>query len=301
MNTTSRYFIANAIGFCQDESINELALYLERIRASYLSLGKRVANHGPNSANQQLTDKQRDDIDYETKMIIQQTLMRIRSLEDLERERLNKEAKNAGGISSFFVDMKQEEMKKTTTLHRAGMLWFLNDKLKRVSDRHSAQQEIRLSRQVEKTKSMLHNVGEETPLSSLRDFKPKRHSPENHYTENELPEVLRDLTPQQITQLETENNELLNELELSLNKAKAAEKSLYEISQIQSQLATHLSTQNEMIESLLDDAFQVHDDVSRGNQQLESAKTRNRRTSKIIISLSIFFAFILLFFDAITS
>lgn len=260
-----------------------------------------MTNHGHNNLNQPLTDKQRDDIDYETKMIIQQTMMRIRSLEDLERERLNKQSKNLGGISSFFVDIKQEEMKKTTALHRAGVLWFLNDKLKQVSDRHSAQQEIRLSRQVEKSKSMLHNVDENNTLSSLREFKPKKPLTANHYTEQELPEVLKHLTPQQITQLEAENNELLDELELSLNKAKAAEKSLYEISQIQSQLATHLSTQNEMIESLLDDAFQVHDDVNRGNQQLESAQTRNRRTSKIIISLSIFFAFILLFFDAITS
>lgn len=223
--------------------------------------------------------------------------MRIRSLEDLEKERLSREAKNTGGFSSFFVDVRKEQISKTTALHRAGILWNLNDRLKEVSARHSAQQEIRLSRQVEKSKSMLHNVGDDTSL--LRDL--KNPTVTSNFNLEELPETLRDLTPQQITELETENNELLDELEQSLNKAKAAEKSLYEISQIQSQLATHLSTQNEMIEDLLGDAFQVHDNVTSANQQLENAKTRNKRASKLIIYISALFALILLFFDAATS
>lgn len=228
--------------------------------------------------------------------------MRIRSLEELESKRLEREAKKRGGFSSFFVDVKQENISKTIALHRAGILWYLNDILKEVSSRHSAQQEIRLGRQMEKSKSMLHNVDETTPLSTTRAQTKK---PNNPYTsgvtdDTELPDVLRDLSPQQVTELETENTALLDELELSLNKARAAEKSLYEISQIQTQLAQHLSTQNEMIEDLLNDAFQVHDDITQANQQLESAKTRNKRASKIIIYVSLFFAFLLLFYDAIS-
>lgn len=250
-----------------------------------------------------LTDKQRDDIDYETRMIIQQTMLRVRSLEELELQRLDRESKKGGAFSSFFVDMKQEKVSKTIALHRAGILWYLNDSLKDVSMKHSLQQEIRLGRQMEKSKSMLHNVNESTSLASAHSMKTKK--PANPYTtgiidDSELPDVLRDLSPQQITELETENTALLDELELSLNKAKAAEKSLYEISQIQSQLATHLSTQNEMIEDLLNDAFQVHDDITQANQQLESAKTRNKRASKIIIYVSLFFALLLLFYDTIS-
>lgn len=274
-------------------------------------MGKRiVANHGrrgstSSHASTSLTDKQRDEIDYETKMIIQQTMMKIRSLEDLEKERLERESKKGGAFSSFFVDVKQEEINKTIALHRAGILWSLNDSLKDVSARYSAQQEIRLSRQMEKSKSMLHNVDESTSLATTNTLRAQAKLPLNPYTsgeagDNELPEILRDLSPQQITELESENNALLDELELSLNKAQAAEKSLYEISQIQSQLASHLSTQNEMIEDLLNDAFQVHDDITSANQQLESAKTRNKRASKIIIYVSLFFAFLLLFYDAIT-
>ena len=274
-------------------------------------MGKRiVANHGrrgstSSHAPTSLTDKQRDEIDYETKMIIQQTMMKIRSLEDLEKERLERESKKGGAFSSFFVDVKQEEINKTIALHRAGILWSLNDSLKDVSARYSAQQEIRLSRQMEKSKSMLHNVDESTSLATTNTLRAQAKLPLNPYTsgeagDNELPEILRDLSPQQITELESENNALLDELELSLNKAQAAEKSLYEISQIQSQLASHLSTQNEMIEDLLNDAFQVHDDITSANQQLESAKTRNKRASKIIIYVSLFFAFLLLFYDAIT-
>lgn len=257
-----------------------------------------------------LTDKQRDDIDYETKLILQQTLLRIRSLEELEGQLVARENKGSGGgvFSGFFVDVKEESRLKIARSHRQAVLWFLNDRLKEVSSKHSAQQEIRLSRQSEKSKSKIHNIGDDSlsrsnkpSLTAKLDSKRKN----NNYVDSaaaqeEIPEVLRNLTETQLAQLETENSALLDELDASLSKAQAAEKSLYEISSIQTQLAQHLSTQTEKIEHLMADAEQVQDDIEGANKQLESAKTRNKKASKIIIYTSLGFAGLLLFYDAIT-
>lgn len=291
-------------------------MYLTRIRPAYLALGKRTGGSssvGSASVGVPLTDKQRDEIDYETKLILQQTMLRIRSLEDLETQRLARES-NGGtggmlsGFAGLFVDVREETQRKTVKTHRQAILWYLNDRLKDVSARHSAQQEVRLGRQTQKSKSKIHNVSEigesttrnNSSLTAQLESKRKTNAYTDPTAHDALPEALRDLTQTQLTQLENENSTLLDELDVSLSKAKAAEKSLYEISSIQTQLAQHLSTQTEMIQDLMADADQVQDDIEGANKQLESAKARNKKASKIIIYTSLGFAGLLLFYDAIT-
>lgn len=293
----------------------------------------------PLSGPVSLTDKERDEFDYETRLVIQRTMTHIRHLEDLEAQRLAREKESqTSGFSSFFGglgdDTKAEaQTSKTLALHRAGMLWFLNEGLKTVSQKHSQQQEIRLNRQLERTKNTLHNVSEghinlaKMPLSTSTFTNTSFGLQGNDSSSNpgaeisgsllssglsnfdmsggssydDMPTELRDLTPQQVQELETENTALLDELELSLNKAKAAEKSLMEISSLQSSLSAHLSTQNDHIQSLLNDSEQVHDDILKANKQLDSAKERNRKASKLIVMISLILAFVLLFYDALIS
>lgn len=264
-------------------------------------------------------------------------MTRIRHLEELESQRVSREKSglNSGsGISGFFNSIgnnstEEAERSKTLALHRAGILWYLNDSLKNVSQQHTHQQGIRLERQLQRTKNAIHNVSDTAEFSlpaptndpssnttsatssSLYD---SNTGSSTTYTSNlatfdsagtssyeEMPAELRDLTPQQVQELETENNALLDELELSLDKAKASEKSLMEISALQSSLSAHISTQNEHIQSLVNDSVQVHEDISNANKQLDRAKARNRRASKIIVSITLIFAFILLFYDALLS
>lgn len=310
-----------------------------------------------------MTDKERDDFDYEARMVIQQTMVRIHHLEDLEEKRVAREkiansnsltrklisfGNNVGFGGSGGIELEQDQISKTLALHRAGILWYLNDSLKQVSSRHASQQEIRLSRQLAKTKNAIHNVtdthhhdlnnntssiptttlsnltnstisrsespalsqdqrsldksGNNSTLGGLTTNSSTLHSITNSsYAPDDLPEALRELTPQQITVLESENSALMDELELSLNKAKAAEKSLIEISQLQSSLSAHLSTQNDNIQTLLNESVQVHDDIVKANKQLGSAKDRNRKASKFIIYASLILAFILLFYDYLIS
>lgn len=276
-----------------------------------------------------LTEKERDDFDYEARMVIQKTMARIRHLEDLEQQRIAREtARGAASITRKLLALgggnavinEEDQAGKTLALHRAGMLWYLNEALKEVSAKHASQQEIRLSRQLEKTKNALHTVSDNdypTPVSrtgtpniagsgSTLPFDGSSTSLATSSinfdtTTDEMPEALRELTPQQITALESENSALMDELELSLNKAKAAEKSLMEISQLQSSLAAHLSTQHDHIQNLLNESAQVHEDILQANKQLDNAKARNRRASKLIITASLILAFLLLFYDYLLS
>lgn len=65
-------------------------------------------------------------------------MTRIRHLEELESQRVSREKSglNSGsGISGFFNSIgnnstEEAERSKTLALHRAGILWYLNDSLK---------------------------------------------------------------------------------------------------------------------------------------------------------------------------
>lgn len=246
-----------------------------------------------------MTDKQRDEIDYEARMILQQQTSRLRALEDLEKQRIER-YNSRSTMAKFMQDPKAEGTEHTIQLHRAGIFWYLNDLLKTVSDLHASQQQIRLSRQLEKAKSTFHHVPEgatnkRTPSGNMTATALNN---EESSSSTHQGNVNQTLSPQLQTELENENNALLDELELSLDKAKSAEKSMYEISQLQSELATHLSSQSDMIQNLLENASQTSADVTAANKQLTSSGQRNRLASKIIIYTSVILALLLLFYDA---
>ncbi len=84
-----------------------------------------------------------------------------------------------------------------------------------------------------------------------------------------------DNLPPNLQQLfESENSSLLAHYNTTLSKIAQAEKSLLEISSLQSTLLTHLSTQGEMIEQLVQDAQGTGEDVRRGNRELKRAGER---------------------------
>ncbi|KAF7503148.1 hypothetical protein GJ744_004290 [Endocarpon pusillum] len=88
-------------------------------------------------------------------------------------------------------------------------------------------------------------------------------------------EMDMDNLPPNLQQLfESENSTLLAHYNTTLSKIAQAEKSLLEISSLQSTLLTHLSTQGEMIEQLVQDAQGTGEDVRRGNRELKRAGER---------------------------
>lgn len=272
---------------CMDinNTVSELQTNLARIRPLYLATSKR------GGLGNSMTDAQRDEVDFETRRIIQQQMARVRQLEELEKERIRRYS-NRSALQKFLADPVAQGTNESMTLHRQGMLWYLNDKLKTVSDIHASQQHVRLSRQVEKSKSSFHHLPDR-PRRPAQSFAADEQERGNEATDD------IDLSPEMRQELENENNALLEELEQSLDKARQAEKSMNEIAQLQTDLAVHLSTQNDMIQNLMDNAEQTAIEVSSANKQLTSAGTRNRIASKIIIYASLIIGLILLMYDTI--
>lgn len=82
------------------------------------------------------------------------------------------------------------------------------------------------------------------------------------------------LPPHLLQLFESENSALLGHYNSTLGKIAQAEKSLLEISSLQSTLLGHLSSQGEMIGQLVMDAAGTGENVRRGNRELKRAGER---------------------------
>ncbi|KAK7204092.1 hypothetical protein BZA70DRAFT_200868 [Myxozyma melibiosi] len=307
--------------------IISLQSYLATIRPSYLN----VSTHGMlssysssagsaslRSSNRALTNAQRDEIDYESRLIIQRCTNRVRDLENLAAQAAKADAQMTGPTSVkaslarlFIKDDEDAGGRKTLAMHRRGMTQMLNKLLKEVSEMQTELQEVRLSRDNEKAKSMLNsraaggtygggasslseqNAGQQTAIT-MQELLSEEHQKQDA-------ELGAMTDPVLLQQLETENAALLAEFQERLEQAQQAEKSLYEIASLQGELAAHLAEQAEVTEALYNDSVDTMGVVESANKELLNARQRNRLASKIIIAMALFLAFFLLFVDYATS
>lgn len=84
------------------------------------------------------------------------------------------------------------------------------------------------------------------------------------------------LSQEQIQQFESESSALLQEANSQLRAIEKAQTSLLEISNLQSELAVHLTQQTEVTDKLWEDSILVSGRVEEGNKQLRQARDRNR-------------------------
>ncbi|RDW23290.1 hypothetical protein B0I72DRAFT_142479 [Yarrowia lipolytica] len=299
--------------------ISELQTFLTNVRPSYLSVrtlkegrneselaralryGARVDSSDSNDANAPkstyMTDKQRDEVDYETKSAVQNLTRKIRALEKwTEDEKRKKKEQKGGFLSALMKDELQEGVEKTQQQHRDAVLWYLNDRLRAVSEMQQTMQEQRLARERERVMSRNNVVIGRPPALGASDQRETNTALDGNEKKTSEP-FDSTISPEMIQQLESEHAELLDSLQGKLGKVHEAEKSLYEISEMQNELTMHLASQSEKIQSLINDANQTTVDVGDANKNLESAKSRNRKASRMIIGISLFLAFLLLFYD----
>ncbi|KAI0693580.1 snare protein syntaxin 18/UFE1 [Cytidiella melzeri] len=100
-------------------------------------------------------------------------------------------------------------------------------------------------------------------------------------TEEEDEEL--ELTQSQIMQFETENANILQNMQDALASVQQAESRLMEISALQMELVTHLTKQTEQTERMYDDAIATAATVEKGNVQLKEARRRARDSRKWIL------------------
>jgi len=108
-----------------------------------------------------MSDKERDEMDFEAKSIIRQVSKRIKTLEAMEEgylsilfpqliEERRSKTKKGGFFDLVFSTVDEREV--VLAAHRAAIAWYLNKRLTEASKIQADLQETRLMRAVEKSK-----------------------------------------------------------------------------------------------------------------------------------------------------
>ncbi|KAF8477106.1 hypothetical protein BDZ91DRAFT_843826 [Kalaharituber pfeilii] len=265
-----------------------------------------------------LTDKERDDIDMEAKAVIRDSLTAIQRLESAEKIRIDTEKMQyrkrrrkldlgkvfQGGWKSLLVDEENEkedeedDHMKVIRLHREGVIWLLKTKLEKASEIQRTQQETRVMRQVERSKDMLYKAtgapvppsrpGSSTGPSTAeiyRDGSMPHRGTESGWggvgsvLQDEKEDIEQTLSPEQLQIFAKENQDMMKYYEDTLDQVRTAEKSLIEISEMQTQLASSLATQSVFIDQLVNDSITTVEDLEKGNKQLKEAAERSSMAS----------------------
>ncbi|KAI9348357.1 snare-complex protein syntaxin-18 N-terminus-domain-containing protein [Pilaira anomala] len=294
------------------QHIDSLRRFLLTIRPAYLSTSNRPSrlNARPTKASEptlegdslfalfsnnihNLTDRERDEIDFQAKLIIRRCMDRMKELETSEKLRQQREASKASHILAQFFSSGTEDV---LFVHRSSITWLLNQQLMKVSQIQKDQQEIRLMREIEKSENQLSKSTYNQPVvfESQQDMPVVAAVVEEEEEENPFEQQL---SQEQVQMLEKENSVMLEELNNTLNQVKSAEKALLEISTLQTQLTNHLAAQTAQTDKLYADAIATTGRVEQGNLQLLTAKERNKSSRKFMLVFLIMASFVLLFLD----
>lgn len=265
-----------------------------------------------------MTDQQRDEIDAETKQLLRELNFSIRTLADTEQLRQNTETTlirkkygtklgalsswAAGGIGqSKSPEQELAEAKANTiTIHRENVLWYLRQKLQQCGSFQAAMMETRIMREMEKNKSVLYKArGQIVPeYTGTSDVPVPAFEYKAHVEEQFKHNVEDELTPEQLQMFEKENQDMVKHYEETLNQVRTAEKSLVEISELQTSLVNNLSVQAEHISQLVSDASLTADHIGRGNKELKRASGRTS-TAKYIFYASCGASLFLVVYDLV--
>lgn len=310
--TTKRAFSVDSLdeflreAYTINHAIRSLHTDLLRIRQSYLSTAqprRTLIRAGQQDGQRPLTDREREEIDANSKQLLRDLNAKIRQLADAEQIRQETQAAlikkkfvrglsalgswAAGGGGALGAGSKNkspehraaEEAANSVNTHRESVLWMLRQRLQETVKTQQGMMEVRLKREMEKSRSVLAKVSMHeaagmpgmprepgSPTAAKRRASqglPPEDRPAYNPTE--------DLSAEQIQMFEQENHNMLQHYESVLGQVRTAEKSLIEISELQTQLVTNLATQSAHIDQLVADSFNIADDVGGGNKQLKKA------------------------------
>ncbi|KAF4587400.1 syntaxin [Ophiocordyceps camponoti-floridani] len=259
---------------------------LRDVRQAYLSTEqpRRTLSRSATGQARVLTDSEREDVDANAKQMIRELNAGIRALDEAEQLRRETESavirgKYAGGLSilSNWASgggpaaaksaeyVAAEARARHMDLHRDAILWFLRQRLEMCCRTQQDMMETRLTRELEKSRVLvpppLAEFSAPSPLATQTVASDEAAAPQG-------------LTAEQIQMFEEDNQDMMKHYESKLDKVRTAERSLLEISELQSMLVNNLATQSAHIEQLVADSVSTTDNVGGGNKQLKKATER---------------------------
>jgi syntaxin 18 len=111
------------------------------------------------------------------------------------------------------------------------------------------------------------------------------------------PSIESQLSPSQLQALESENSALLENMESTLSSVLSAERSLLEISSLQTELVKNLVQQTEITDRLYEEAVGSVGEMKKAGQQLTQAKKRGEEGRMFLLIFLVGASMALLFLD----
>ena len=203
-----------------------------------------------------MTDKQRDQIDAESKSTLRDLNAGIRQLADAEQLRQNtdvrlaakRRARNgfktlgrwaAGGVGEVSKKSPDEELEdarqNTVKVHRESVIWYLRRNLEEAGEIQRGMMELRLEREVERSKSVLYKTkgtraspdfsdsdmtnGNGTAMANGRLYQGGKAAMTD---EVERKKIEQQLSPEQLQLFAQENSDMLKHYEDTLDQVRYA-------------------------------------------------------------------------------
>ncbi|KAK5998551.1 Syntaxin-18-like protein [Cladobotryum mycophilum] len=298
--------------------ITNLHQQLKDVRQAYLSTAqpRRAQARFAQNQPQVLSDREREDIDANAKQMIRELNAGIRHLDEAEQLRRETEttiiqkkyARGLAGLGSWasggLASSKSAEhataegQAQQTGLHRDGVMWFLRQRLELCCRTQQEMMETRLAREIEKSRSLLDvpmgDFAEFTPTHKTRQAPPIGGSDFAATSEHVSEDVTQGLTDEQVQMFEEGNQSMMEHYESTLDKVRTAERSILEISELQTMLVNNLTAQSEAIDLLVADSMTNADNIGGGNKQLKKATQRASTARYTFFAASGLCAFIIL-------
>ncbi|KAJ2170894.1 hypothetical protein GGH16_003137 [Coemansia sp. RSA 560] len=281
--------------------LHSLRQSILQIRASYLSLprsSRQAGTHGA-SRSSKLSDPERDEIDQGIRTTVRKMFLQIKVLTNVGEAQLDAMHDDEGAreLLRRFVgaldprkahtgaeSVRLSRRDAAAAMH-SSVVWWLNARLRKTNQMHGEMQELHLRQKLERQRGLLQQTQE-------RNAKPADLGPRGTHDE-----VLQSLSPQQLQQLQEENSTMASEFENMLDTVKNTQRSVAEISALQTQLANELNAQMQQTEILYNEAVGAVDAVEQGNVHLASAHKNQASTRKWVLFIFIMLSVVLLFLD----
>jgi syntaxin 18 len=300
---------------------------LRSLRPAYLSTAQparrrrlSASDNGQHDRSRPLTDKERDEIDAWAKKLLREINSRVQELKQTEDIRnqaadsvaLSKRTKGGlgalgrwaagGAVTAKSPEEEREEAeRKSISAHRESVIIYLQRRLEEAGRVQGEMMEVRLGREVEKSKSMLYKsrmtgsipyAQEEHGSAPASPTKRKRQSGMPNGYDPASSEDRPELTREQQQLFAEENDEILRHYNSQLDQISHAEKSILEISELQSTLVTNIQMQSEHIEQLVEDSYLTTENLGKGNKELKRASERRSTAMMLFFSTCGFCTFL---------
>ena len=217
--------------------------------------------------------------------------------------------------------------------HHASISWYLSRRLTGASQTQKELQEERIRRQLERSRSLgasavkevlsmhalplkrtsshsssvssttrgpggwlEHTIGAAIGVTSQQESlrKSPAMTPDSRMISDDEDDEI-ELSASQIMQFEAENENILKNVQDTLESVQQAEARLMDISALQMELVTRLTQQSELTDQLYEDALTATSTVEKGNEQLKEAKRRAKDSRLFILVFLLGASFSLLF------